>query len=133
MPAARMAVAEREPRRAHYLIPRDAPQRGEVVAALTVLALVGHLLFAQLTLLLAIVFHVISRTSRWRPQWLMVPAGVGLLWVLAIGPPAALAGFTAGPSRVAGYLAEYGRPDQVAAWRDGQPYVAELAENSAGR
>ena len=35
--------------------------------------------------------------------------------------------------RVAGYLAEYGRPDQVAAWRDGQPYVAELAENSAGR
>ena len=35
--------------------------------------------------------------------------------------------------RVADYLAEYGRPDQVAAWRDGQPYVAELAENSAGR
>ena len=34
--------------------------------------------------------------------------------------------------RVADYLAEYGRPDQVAAWRDGQPYVAELAENSAG-
>ena len=26
----------------------------------------------------------------------------------------------------------YGRPDQIAAWRDGQPYVAELAENSAG-
>ena len=35
--------------------------------------------------------------------------------------------------RVADYLAEYGRPDQIAAWRDGQPYVAELAENSAGR
>ena len=35
--------------------------------------------------------------------------------------------------RVADYLAEYGRPDQVAAWRDGRPYVAELAENSAGR
>ena len=30
--------------------------------------------------------------------------------------------------RVADYLAEYGRPDQIAAWRDGQPYVAELAE-----
>jgi flavonol synthase len=27
----------------------------------------------------------------------------------------------------------YGRPEQIAAWRDGQPYVAELAENSAGR
>jgi flavonol synthase len=35
--------------------------------------------------------------------------------------------------RVADYLAEYGRPDQVAAWRDGRPYVAELAENSAGQ
>jgi flavonol synthase len=35
--------------------------------------------------------------------------------------------------RVADYLAEYGRPGQIAAWRDGQAYVAELAENSAGR
>ena len=35
--------------------------------------------------------------------------------------------------RVADYLAEYGRPEQVAAWREGQPYVAELADNSAGR
>jgi isopenicillin N synthase-like dioxygenase len=34
--------------------------------------------------------------------------------------------------RVAAYLAEYGRPDQVAAWREGRPYVAELAEHSAG-
>jgi isopenicillin N synthase-like dioxygenase len=29
--------------------------------------------------------------------------------------------------RVADYLAEYGRPDQVAAWREGRPYVAELS------
>jgi isopenicillin N synthase-like dioxygenase len=36
-------------------------------------------------------------------------------------------------NRVAGYLAEYGRPEQVAAWRDGRPYVAELADNSAGQ
>jgi len=36
-------------------------------------------------------------------------------------------------NRVAGYLAEYGRPEQIAAWRDGRPYVAELAENSAGQ
>jgi flavonol synthase len=30
--------------------------------------------------------------------------------------------------RVADYLATYGRPEQIAAWRDGTPYVAELAE-----
>ena len=35
--------------------------------------------------------------------------------------------------RVADYLAAYGRPEQIAAWRDGTPYVAELAERSAGR
>jgi flavonol synthase len=35
--------------------------------------------------------------------------------------------------RVADYLAAYGRPEQIAAWRDGTPYVAELADNSAGR
>ena len=35
--------------------------------------------------------------------------------------------------RVADYLAEYGRPEQIAAWREGRPYVAELAENSAGQ
>ena len=35
--------------------------------------------------------------------------------------------------RVADYLETYGRPEQIAAWRDGRPYVAELAENSAGQ
>ncbi len=86
MPAAPLTVAAREPRRARYLIPRDLPRRGEIIAALTALVLVGHLLFAQLTMLLAIAFHVISRASRWRPQWLAAPAATGLVWVLAIGP-----------------------------------------------
>jgi flavonol synthase len=35
--------------------------------------------------------------------------------------------------RVEDYLEEFGRPDQVAAWRDRRPYVANLAETSAGR
>jgi isopenicillin N synthase-like dioxygenase len=35
--------------------------------------------------------------------------------------------------RVADYLAAYGRPEQIAAWRDGTPYVADLASNSARR
>jgi isopenicillin N synthase-like dioxygenase len=34
---------------------------------------------------------------------------------------------------VENYLREFGRPAQVRAWREGKPYVAELAENSAGR
>jgi hypothetical protein len=35
--------------------------------------------------------------------------------------------------RVEDYLEEFGRPDQVAAWREGKPYVASLADTSAGR
>ena len=46
-----------------------------------------------------------SRLTRWRPAWLAVPAAAGLLWLLAIGPRAALAGFTDGPRQVLGYLA----------------------------
>jgi flavonol synthase len=34
---------------------------------------------------------------------------------------------------VENYLKVFGRPEQVAAWREGNSYVAELAENSAGR
>jgi flavonol synthase len=35
--------------------------------------------------------------------------------------------------RVEDYLEEFGRPDQVAAWREGRTYVAPLSETSAGR
>jgi flavonol synthase len=35
--------------------------------------------------------------------------------------------------RAEDYLDDYGRPEQVAAWREGKPYVADLSENSAGR
>jgi hypothetical protein len=93
------------PRRSRYLIPADTPHRGELTAALAVAALLAHLLFAQLTLALTAAFWVISRISRWRPQWLAVPAVSGLLWALAIGPGRAAAGFAAGPGQVAAYLA----------------------------
>ncbi|MCK9878129.1 isopenicillin N synthase family oxygenase [Frankia sp. Ag45/Mut15] len=36
-------------------------------------------------------------------------------------------------TNVEDYLRVFGRPEQVAAWREGRPYVSELAETSAGR
>ena len=63
-----------------------------------------HVIFAQLTLVLALVFLGVTKVSRWRPAWLAVPAAAGLVWTLAIGPAAAAAGFTAGPAQVASYL-----------------------------
>ncbi len=34
---------------------------------------------------------------------------------------------------VENYLKVFGRPEQFSAWRAGRAYVADLAENSAGR
>jgi hypothetical protein len=92
------------PRRARHLIPTQLPRRGEVVAAFAVLVLVAHLLLAQLTFLLAVVFTAVSKTTRWRLWWLAVPAAAGLAWTLTTGPRAAAAGFTAGPAQILAYL-----------------------------
>jgi hypothetical protein len=92
------------PRRARHLIPKGLPRRREVVAVCAVAILVAHLLLAQLTLALALVFAVVSKTTRWRLWWLLAPAAAGLAWTLAAGPGNAIAGFTAGPSGILWHL-----------------------------
>src|SRR6266704_2383898 len=104
MPASAATAAERAPRRARYLSPGDTPRRGEIAAASAVAALVAHLLLAQLTIMLAAALYGVGKISRWRPLWLAVPCGAGLIWALAIGPGAALAGFIAGPRQITAYL-----------------------------
>lgn len=92
------------PRRARHLIPTQLPRRGEVIAACAVLVLLAHLLFAQLTLVLAATFDIVSKASRWRRWWLLIPAAAGLAWTLAVGPRAAVSGFAAGPAQILSYL-----------------------------
>jgi hypothetical protein len=81
------------------------PRRGEGTAAPGLLAIIAHLLLAQLTLVLAAALQLTGRVARWRPVWLAAPAAAGLVWVLAIGPAAAWRGFTAGPRQVLSYFA----------------------------
>jgi hypothetical protein len=73
-----------------------------------VAVVLAHVLFAQLTILLAAAFYLITRATRWRLSWLAVPATVGLAWTAAIGSRAAVAGFTAGPAQIADYLGASG-------------------------
>jgi hypothetical protein len=80
------------------------PRRGELIAVCALAILVAHLLLAQLTLVLALVFVVVSKASRWRLWWLAAPAAAGLAWTLAAGPWHAFAGFTAGPSAILWHL-----------------------------
>jgi len=98
------------PRRARHLIPTQLPRRGEVIAACAVFVLLAHLLLAQLTLLLAVTFALVSRATRWRRSWLTVPLLAGVAWTLAIGPRAALAGFAAGPAQILAFLGAGGHP-----------------------
>jgi hypothetical protein len=92
------------PRRARQLIPATLQRRGEFLAACATAIVLAHLLLAQLTLVLAVVFAVVSRTSRWRLWWLLCPALAGLAWILVSGPGNAFAGFAAGPGGVLRYL-----------------------------
>ncbi|HEY2444037.1 MAG TPA: hypothetical protein VGI31_12930 [Streptosporangiaceae bacterium] len=101
-------MAERVPRPGRYLIPGEIPRRGEFLAACGVLAVLVHVLFAQLTLVLAVTFYVITRLTRWRPHWLAAPAFAGLLWALAAGPASAAAGFADGPGKIAAYFGGMG-------------------------
>src|SRR5260370_608162 len=59
-------------------------------------------------MVLAIVFYAITKVARWRPQWLAIPAAVGVVWALAIGPATALRGLLAGPRPIVVYLGGVG-------------------------
>jgi len=99
-----MTQAARTPRRAHFLVPPSLPRRRELLAGCALVAVVAHLLFAQLTLLIAVVCYLIGRATRWRTAWLLGPALAGLAWALAAGLASAVSGFTAGPAQILDYL-----------------------------
>src|SRR5258708_13809951 len=97
MRAEPVTEAERGPRRARYVIPKDMPRRAELLAAAGVALVILHLIFAQLTLVLALIFYGVTRVSRWRPSWLALPAPAGLAWPLAIPPAAPTPGVPSPP------------------------------------
>jgi hypothetical protein len=137
MPSDVRLAPVRQARRARYLVPLGTPRRGEVLAAAAVAAVLAAVLFAPLTLILAAAFDAVSRASRWRPLWLSVPAGCGAVWVLAIGPAAAVAGLRRGPAAVAGALAAGPAaparlPGLVAAGLPGQFPLALILAAAAG-
>src|SRR6202012_1481847 len=104
------------PRRARHLIPAGLPRRGELIAVSVIAILVAHLLLAQLTLVLALIFAVVSKGTRWRLWWLAAPAAAGLAWTVGAGPGNPAGGSPAGPAGIlwpltGGHLAG----------RDGQP------------
>lgn len=108
MPAEVVTGAVRMPRRARYLVPRGLPRRGEFIAASAVLIVLVHLIFAQLSLVIAVTLYLVGKLTRWRSVWLLGPAIAGAVWTLAVGLHAAVDGFTAGPARILSYLSAGG-------------------------
>jgi hypothetical protein len=112
-PGAASSARPGSPRRPR--LPRPPGHARELTAALAVAVLIAHVLFAQVTLVLAMIALATGRLSRWRPPWLAVPAAAGLGWIAATGPGRALAGFAAGPRHVAAFLAAaIGHPGRLA-------------------
>ncbi len=66
--------------------------------------MLAHLLFAQVTLVLAVLGVITGRVSRWRPLWLAAPAAVGAAWTAQLGVGRAVTGFLSGPRQVLDYL-----------------------------
>jgi hypothetical protein len=108
MPAEVTTRAARMPRRARYLVPKGLPRRRELLAVCAVVLFIAHLLFAQLTILIAVFCYLLGKVTRWRPAWLLGPALAGAVWTLAVGPATAAAGFTAGPAQIVDYLTASG-------------------------
>src|ERR1700684_4052238 len=104
MPAEVVTEAEQMPRRARYLVPRGFPRRAEILAACVVLLVLGHVLFGQLTIIVAAVLYLITKLTRWRLSWLVLPAAAALVWTAAVGLGPAAAGFGDGPAQVLSYL-----------------------------
>ncbi len=85
--------------------PPTRARRAELAAALGLLGVLAHLLFAQVTLVLAVLGVITGRVSRWRPLWLAAPAAVGAAWTAQLGVGRAVTGLVSGPRQVLAYLA----------------------------
>jgi hypothetical protein len=68
-------------------------------------ALLAQFLFAQVTLVIAACLFAVGRTSRWRPQWIGLPAAAGLGWLITAGLRGPVASFGAGSRQLLRYLA----------------------------
>jgi hypothetical protein len=108
MPAEVVTSSVRMPRRARYLVPRGLRRRGEFLAACAVAMIALHVVFAQLTIVIAVACYLTGKATRWRVSWLLLPAAAGAVWALAVGPGTAVAGFTAGPAHIISYLSASG-------------------------
>jgi hypothetical protein len=105
MPAPPLSAADRL-RQSSRLPAPDRPHRAaELTAAAAALAVALHLILAPVTAILTCGAVGVWRLSRWHPLWLAVPAAAGAVAVAGLGAGHALAGFTAGPRSLIGYLA----------------------------
>lgn len=80
---------ERGLRRGRYLVPKDTPNRAQILAGYSVALLIVHLIAAQAAALVAIVLFAATQGGRLKRTWLAFPLAAGAVWTLVVGPAAA--------------------------------------------
>ncbi len=96
-------IAERRPRRFQIddiRRPTASLGRRELAAGLGTLAVAAQLVLAPVTLLIAAVLTLAGRISRWRPEWLVLPAMACACWLAAVTIPVSVAALEAGSHRL---------------------------------
>jgi hypothetical protein len=94
-------LAEPTPHRPATNFTVRTSRRGELAAGLATALVLAQLAGAPLILVLAAMLAALGRVSRWRPRWLLLPAGTGGCWLACTGPAGPYSALTAGMRRSA--------------------------------
>lgn len=103
-------VLQRGPRRSQPDNAARPFRRGELAAGLGTMALITELLLVPVAVPVSLLLLAVGRLSRWRLQWLCLPALAGVGWLAAAGPRWALTAVAAGPGQLIAELTHAADP-----------------------
>jgi len=96
---------QRGPRRSQLTNAGRPYRRGELAAGLSTIVLIAEFLLVPVAVPICLVLLAVSRVSRWRPEWLLLPLLTGVGWLTAAGSGWASTTLAAGPGQLLSALA----------------------------
>jgi hypothetical protein len=119
-------VLQRGPQRSQPGNAARPDRRGELVAGLGTIALIAELLIVPVVVPVTLLLVAVGRTSRWRLDWLFLPALAGAGWLAVAGPRWAVTTIPAAPGQLVSVLA-HAAADPARFRGAGSSFVTALA------